>query len=320
MDILPLNKTTFPSIALNYDLDSTVSVSKDIFENEQNLQIYLYDFLKDSRDESSNKYTNFYLTNRIPILDKLKVRELQNPEIEVFTTWLASDADKLLNTKTNFWVTEDVDSNITTVEVMASGGFLEIDNRYIFDIYLLDDQLCKVGHTYGKYTRFLTINYLNATGSYFCLDNGQDPFDPNSTQTFFYLYDRKNDFIVFYKTINDIAYILQTDENTKELTLAIPLTSDDFGFTEDQIYRCRRRFETIDNPRVQSNWVVYQKNFKNNNLVIDDKPVPQNNLSPSFINIANNLLLNTEYYKLSNNNSKIIRKIILCFKNKTFSK
>jgi hypothetical protein len=301
MDIIPLNKDTFPSITLNYDLDNTVTIAKDVFENEQNLQIYLYDFLKDARDESSNKYSNFYLTNRFTLKDKLSIRELQNPEVEVFTTWLASDADKTIGTKTNFWITEDVDSNVTTTEVMASGTFLEPDNRYIFDIYLLDDQLCRVGHTYGKYTRYLTINYLNATGSYFCLDNGQDPFDPNSTQTFFYLYDRKNDFIVFYKTVNDIAYILQTDESTKELTLFRPATSDDFGFTEDQIYRCRTRFESLTNPKIETNWVVYQKNFKKNNLSIDDKPVPENNLSPSFINTSNNFLLNTEYYRLSNN-------------------
>jgi len=305
MDILPLNKETFPSISLNYDLDNTITVEKDVFENEQNLQIYLYDFLKDSRDVSSNKFSNFYLTDRFILKDKLSVRELENPQVEVFTTWLASDADKLLGTKTNFWVTEDIDTNQTTVEVMASGGFLDVSNQYIFDIYLLNNNLCRVGHTYGKYTRYLTINYLNATGSYFCLDNGQDPYDPNSTQTFYYLYDRNNDFIVFYKLVNDIAYILQTDESTKELTLFIPGTSNDFGFTEDQIYRCRSRFEPITKPRLENNWVVYTKNFLKNNLTIDDKPVPENNLSPSFIGINSNFLLNTEYYKLSNNSLPI---------------
>ena len=160
MDVFFLNKETFPSVKLNYDLDPTLSLNKDIFENEQNLQIYLYDFLKDARDESSNKYSNFYLTDRLPLKNKFKVRELQNPEVEVFTTWLASDADKQLNTKTDFWVTQDVDTNQTLTEAVASGNFLEIDNRYIFDIYLLNNQLCKIGHTYGKYTRYLTINYL----------------------------------------------------------------------------------------------------------------------------------------------------------------
>jgi len=302
MEIIPLNKLSFPSIRLNYDIDKSLSLVKDNFENEQNVELFLYDFFKEGRDSSSNKYSNFFLTDRDNLTDKVEIRSLENPKIDVFTTWLASDADQTLNTKTDYWVTEDVEGDVVTVEAAASGIFTQIDNRYIFDIYLLDDTKCRIGHTYNYNTRYLTINYLNATGSYFCLDNGQDPFDANSTQTFFYLYDKSNDFIVFYKLINDIAYILQTDESTKNLTLVIPPTSDDFGFTADQIYRCRPRYEIINQPKVANNWIVYEKNTLNNDLIVDDKPSPLNELSPSFLGINTNCLLNTEYYRLSGKN------------------
>lgn len=302
MDLKFLDKNTFPSIELSYNLDNTVSIRNDNFENEQNLDILLYNFLKDSRDESSNKYSTLYLTDRRKLSDYIEIKSLSSSPVEVFTTWLASDADRLLTTKTDYWVTEDViGSSTVTVDVVASGTFLEIDNRYFYDIYLLDENKCQIGHTYNNITRFMTINYLNATANtYFSLENGQDPFDPNSTQTFYYLYDRRNDFIVFYKLINDIAYVLQTDENTKDLVLVLPLTSDDFAFTSDQIFRCRTRYETPKKPTANSSWVQYVKNFLSNNLVVDDKPAPVDGYSPSFTNIQTNYLANTEYHNLSN--------------------
>ena len=272
MEIQSLNKTTYPSIQLTYDLDSTLSIKNDNFENEQNLDILLNNFLKDSRDASSNKYSNFYLTDRISLEDNIEFKSLENPKIEKFTTWLASDADKLLTTKTDFCnVENDIEGNVNTIDVSASGIFIDINNKYIFDIEFLTDKVCRVSHSYNNYTRYLTINYLNATGNtFFCLDNGQDPFDPNSTQSFFYLYDRNNDFIVIYKLINDIAYILQTFETTKDLTLYLPATSDDFGFLNDQIYRCRSRFESENSPKVNSIWSQYEKKFKLNNFKYRD--------------------------------------------------
>ena len=301
MDLKFLDKNTFPSIEFSYDLDKTVTVRNDNFENEQNLDILLYNFLKESRDESSNKYSTLYLTDRQKLSDYIEIKSLSSSSVEVFTTWLASDADKLLTTKTDFWVTEDVlGGNTVTVDVVASGTFLEIDNRYFFDIFLLSENLCQIGHTYNNISRFMTINYLNATANtYFCLENGQNPFDPNSTQTFYYLYDRKNDFIVFYKLINDIAYILQTEESTKDLILVPPLTSDDFAFTNDQIFRCRTRNETPNTPSVNSSWVQYVKNYLSNNMVVDDRPAPVDGYSPSFTNIKTNYLANMEYYNLS---------------------
>jgi hypothetical protein len=306
MQILPLNKSTFPSINLVYNADETVFFRKDNFENEQNLDVLFYNFLNNARDEASNNYSTFFLTDREKLSQYIDVISLENPETDIFTTWLASDADRQLNTKTDFWVVEDIEGNQTTVDVAASGVFTEIDNRYIFDIYLLNNDICRVGHTYGGYTRYLTINYLNATAnSFFCLDNGQNPYDHNSTQTFRYLYDRKNDFIVFYKLINDITYILYTRESDKDLTLVIPQTAEDFAFTNDQIYRCRKRFDPINNPELDSSWVLYAKNFQNNSLLIDDKPSPVDGYCFSFVGIKNNLLAHTEYYNLSNNSLPI---------------
>jgi hypothetical protein len=301
MEIAPLNKTTFPSIRLNYNLDSTVSFTSDNFENEQNLDILLNNVLYKSRDIASNKYSNFYLTDRKPLASNIEFKELATPRIEKFTTWLASDADRLLNTKTDFWtVGSDNESAGLTIDVAASGIFTQIDNTYIFDVEFLNDKICRVSHNYYDYTRYLTINALFASGNTFmCTDNGQDPYDPNSTQSFCYLYDRKNDFLVLYKLVNDIAFVVQTFEATKDLTLVIPPTSDDFGFTSDQIYRCRTRFETETKPVVNSIWAQYEKSFKDNNLIIDDRPAPYNIYCPSYASVDNNLLLNTEYYNLS---------------------
>lgn len=303
MEIKALNKNSFPSIRLNYNLDSTLNVTKDNFENEQNLDILLNNFLKEARDISSNKYSNFYLTDRKDLESNVNFKSLGNPAIEKFTTWLASDADKLLNTKTDFWtLSADVEGNITTIDVSASGIFTEITNRNIFDIEFLSEKICRISHSYNNYTRYLTINYLNATGNtFFCLNNGQDPFDPNSTQSFYYLYDRENDFIVIYKLINDISYIVYTYEVTKDITLFLPSTSDDFGFTNDQIYRCRSRFEPKNKPDVNSIYALYTKGFKNNNITINDRPQPLNEFCPSYAKIDTNFLINTEYYNLSDN-------------------
>jgi len=307
MEIKPLNKESFPSIRLNYELDSTAKVVKDNFENEQNLDILLNNFLKDARDTASNKYSNFYLTDRVNLSKNLEFKSLENPKIEKFTTWLASDADQLLTTKTDFWtLANDVEGGDTVVYVAASGTPFDINNKYIFDIEFLSEKICRISHSYSNYTRYLTINYLNATGNtFFCLDNGQNPFDPNSTQSFYYLYDRKNDFIVIYKLINDIAYIIYTYEVTKDITLFLPETSDDFGFLNDQIYRCRSRFEPQNSPTVNSIYALYSKNFKSNNLNIDDRPAPFNEFCPSYASLDNNFLINTEYYNLSDKNLPI---------------
>ena len=103
MQILPLNKSTFPSINLVYNADETVFFRKDNFENEQNLDVLFYNFLNNARDEASNNYSTFFLTDREKLSQYIDVISLENPETDIFTTWLASDADRQLNTKTDFW-------------------------------------------------------------------------------------------------------------------------------------------------------------------------------------------------------------------------
>lgn len=302
MDAYSLNESTWPSLDLKYPLDPTVIIKSDNFKNEQNLSIKIQDILSEAYDTATNKYSNFYLTKKLSLKDVIDFKELDNFDLETFTTYIASNAVFGFTNTSNYWKLIDVANTFDKYQPLSlSGTIYNIDNGYYYDIQFLNNYLCKISHEYNDATRYLTIDINAATGNcFFSKDNQQDPFDPNSTQTFGYIYDRNADVLVLYKLVNDYALLATTDEVTKQITLAFPPTAaESFPFSKDNIYKLRTRYELPQKPTVYSNWSIYQQGFEQNNILIDEGKGIDKTFNASFIDIQNNHLVHSEYYNIT---------------------
>jgi len=302
MDIYPLNKSNWRSLKLEYPYDSTITLKFDNFENEQQISFNLTELLRSSHDTSTNKYSNFYLTTRKNLDEFIELRKLQNNEIESFTSYIASDADVGFDINSNYWKVDDVGQTIGTAYFSVSGRIYNLENGNYFDIYFLNNQLCKIGHDYNNETRYLTLDISsNAANRFrFAKDNLQDPYDLNSTQTFNYIYDRNADILVLYKALNDISYLVGADDAHEYITITAPPTAaDEFPYTSDNLFKLRPRYETLNQAKAFSNWVLYKQGYENNKIDVEEGGGSVTGFTKSFFNIKNNFLINNEYYNIS---------------------
>ena len=63
MDVKVLNSNNFVSLTANYDLDEQVKLDKDFRNSYHGVNLTLDQCLSSTRDTSTNKYSNFYLSN-----------------------------------------------------------------------------------------------------------------------------------------------------------------------------------------------------------------------------------------------------------------
>lgn len=297
MQIYNLDATNTTTLSTNYSYDDDLLLKKNIFYTENNIFFNLENILKNPNDYAANNFSNLYLSDKKIIEDYAEIKPLQFLEDEGFSTYLAANSLYGVNNESRFWVAEEPTIDYNTASVKISGLETEIDNRFYFEIILLDGFKCKIAHENDGIKRYLTSDFSNNLS--FAKYADLDYLGEYSPQIFLYVYDRNNDLIAFYKNINDIINYLSYDSINQELSYIPTLTGSTINFTNQTVFKCLPRQETSNVTPLDDPWVSYEKN-SNNDINI------YKNLS--YENVQSNLMLNSEYLTITGDklNSNIL--------------
>ena len=290
MVVKEFTPATFKPLSAVYTPDPTVKFNERIFFSENNVAFPLNQAFYKSNDNAINNFSNLFLTRNDSIGSNIYVENLKPLPDEGFSTYLVANALLGINVFSRYWVVDEPDIETKTATISLTGRSEYIDNRYFFDITLLDDKFCKISHENFNITRYLTVDYLG--NLIFCKDSNHDYLGRYSPQIFYYLYDRDSDYIVIYKNVNDIAKYLTINEQDN-LVLTDPVTGFAVPFDLKSIFKCIQRSDPANVSKIYDSWVSYEKTFKTNSTEINDMN--------SYDDLKSNLLVNSEFYGITGN-------------------
>jgi len=290
-----LNTSTFKQVNPVYS-DPTVTVNSRPFYTEQGMHMTLPNMLSGANDVKINNFSNLYLTNRKKLGDVLSVRGL--PKVQrAFTSFLTFDSIKEINSDSLYWLfnTNLIGENPRVCLVEHIYPTLPVNENF-FEIVFLDDMFCEIHHNDQNTDYLLTLDYsfnLSFAPRFdLAYINGQS-YHP---QTFYYIYDEVNDYIVFYKTILDFPYYM-TYSNLGRLGLKQPPLGSTNTFPLDSIIKLRHADTPYDSYDLEEFNVRYSKTTSINTL--DTSEINSRN------NIQNNYLVNTEYSNITGSDVKV---------------
>lgn len=290
MEIVSLSSTNCIGLSAKYIYDPTLKYEDTPIYTENGLKLPYIRGFERLNDVTINNYSLLYLTNQQHLSSALYIEDLANLEDEGFSTYLAANAINSITPFSQFWVAEEpesIDTNLATIAVTGTKD--EIDNRYFFDIYFIDEARCYIAHENDRISRYLTVDYLGRF--HFLKFLNYPSLGDTHPQLFFYIYDRDSDFIVFYKNINDVSKFVTYSSTIDSLTLSDAITATNTPYPTLSIFRCTPRNEAPNNTKLFDSWVSYNKNTKTNSHDVNTAT------SVPFIN--SNLLINSEYYNIS---------------------
>lgn len=295
MQVVDFSYSSLLPLTGKYSFDDDVISKENVFFTENNVGLPINNMLEEANDAKINNFSSLYLTNKKYLADTNYIKPLEYLPDEGFSTYLAVNAlNNTITSTTRFLVVEEPNNNINVANLSISGSFLNIDNRYFIEVILLDNKLCKVAHENGGIKRYLTFSI---TGNLvFAKDAQLDFLGEYSPQIFGYIYDRDNDFIVFYKNVSDIVNYVTYNPELANLQLVQALTGTGLTFKNSSIFKCVKRSDDTNSTTLTDSWVSYNKNLDNNRLEIND--------DRSFSSLESNLLVNSEYFNLSSNELK----------------
>ena len=137
MDVVILNSNNFVSLSANYNLDDQVSLKKDYRSSYSGINLKLDECLSSTRDTSSNKYSNFYLSNEFKYDDFISIDPISLGDTYTFTTYIAVNSVGELNNTTRY-----LNLDISNSLFNNGYGYNFVDNLFVntsyFEINFLD--------------------------------------------------------------------------------------------------------------------------------------------------------------------------------------
>jgi len=295
MDIISLDQSNFIGLSANYPYDNDLEIDQNTFFSEQNINISVNNILKDINDNKINSFSNVFLTGLDQIKNNIVINKLDNLEDEGFSTYFGVNALGAVTPASRFWDVDEPDITTNVAGLIVSGTYTDLNNRNFFDVELITEKFCKISHENDGIIRYLTVDYSGNLS--FCKNVGLDALVEYSPQIFYYVYSRDYDYIILIKNINDICKFISYDAGLQDMILVDPLTGSAVPYSTNSILRVRPRNEAPNNTKLFDPWLSYKKDLKTNSQNVNELR--------SYENIKSNLLLNNEYYNLSENKKSL---------------
>lgn len=252
MEIVSLSSTNFIGLTSNYNYDKTLKFEEEVIYTENGMYFPKSHAFVNANDVSTNNYSHLFLTHKTPLTSSLYIQDLKRLEDEGFSTYLAANAINGVNGNSTFLVVEEPPTEVNTANIQMSGTFDAIDNRYLFEIEFIDDTLCYIKHENNLNVRYMTVDFEGNIS--FAKKVNYDYLYDLNPQLFYYLYDRDQDYIVFYKNVSDIAKYVTYSTLDETLILTEPLTGVLTPYTSLSIFKCVSRNEAPNNTKLFDSW------------------------------------------------------------------
>ena len=89
MEVKVLNRNNIVSLSANYELDKQINFKSDSRASYHGIDLTLNDCLSGANDTSTNKYSNFYLSNGNTYKTVITIDRLSLPENRTVSTYIA---------------------------------------------------------------------------------------------------------------------------------------------------------------------------------------------------------------------------------------
>tara|TARA_R110002110_G_scaffold124794_3_gene302297 strand:+ start:2761 stop:6267 length:3507 start_codon:yes stop_codon:yes gene_type:complete len=284
--------STWKPVDYEYKSDSDVYLKdKKTYHTAEGWSLLTLPALGSVVDQSTNQYSNLYLTDRKKLSDFIGLVANIAEYPRTYVTYFADTygwVDRI-SPDTKCWHITDTTDTQEEMEYAGTLPAFRADTPYsnlstetMFEVKLLSDRLLKISHWDGYKVSYLTANESDKT-LYFNFNNKNTSISESNTQVFEYSLDNNIACITLYRLIDGIYYEFRYVPETTELTF-FPTTA--FNYIPNP-YKNTAPSDIINDIPIYDTWVAYGDDINQNNVAVDK--------SKSFKNLRHNYLLNTEY-------------------------
>jgi len=287
MDVLTLSNTYFNGVSANYSYDPSIDIETQNYISYEGINVSIVDFLSGAKDTSNNYYSNFVLTNKTNVGDKVKIELPIDVYPKSFLTYLGLYTSgeilpKSLTVQTNF--TPQLNTVAYTI------GFDTYDTDYEYQYYtvnLLDSDRCTITQSISGINYYLSYFQCNTGSSEFLMVY---EYQNDEVNIFNYLYDTVKNQLVLYKLVNGEQKYVSYDTTNNWLTLTGFISGSDIFNTSCAL---KTRSYNNYNPILPSDWYSYTQIIDLDNLNVNN--------DRSVDNVKLNYILNFTNEKVDNN-------------------
>ena len=298
MDVKVLTSNNLVSLSANYSLDQQINFLKSEKNSYHGVDFTLNACLSGTKDTSTNKYSNFYLSNSEKYKNILELDNLDVPDNYKFVTYITVTEAPT----TYLAVGNSIINNSAQVDFTDSLS----DNSYFLIEFNFDNETCYISNS-KDVTRYLGFDYINSQ-FVFLSSKSED------LSLFNYVYDKDNQSIVFSKKLYDKVNYLYYDQTCNLLSFRNALSTTSFTpFRYKNVFKLRKDYFNLSNSLSSSNYVYkqsldktqlqvdslkstndYNSNFLFNNEFYSINPYQQANLDINLLNLKNEKTVNNE--------------------------
>ena len=269
MEVKVLNSNRLVSLSANYNLDKQINFISNSRASYHGIDLTLDACLSSTSDTSTNKYSNFYLSNS----DKYSNLSV-NGNYDFLTYVRVSD-----NPNTYLAVSGPTTNNsaeVTFTDTLSNNSYFLLE----FDF---NDETCYISNSYNV-KRYLGYDYLNSKFVFLSSKN-------DDISLFSFLYDKFSQQIVFYKKIYDKVNYLNYDQTNNILTFENALsTISTLPVRNTSIFTIRNDYYILKETLSSSNY-VYEQSLDKTKLQVDE--------DKSTFDYFSNFLFNNEFYSIN---------------------
>ena len=155
------------SLSCTYQTDTNFSLKGSKNTNQQGINIFQHEALKNARDARINNYSSLILSNELLASDAFALQTLEAPEKRILSTYLAVSITNELNDETRYlYFNNERETNSSNFNEYTSQQMLPLsqiveDAQRFFNIELIDKQYARVNFKYNGKSYYLAANTNN---------------------------------------------------------------------------------------------------------------------------------------------------------------
>jgi hypothetical protein len=274
MEVKVLNSNRLVSLSANYNLDKQINFISNPRASYHGIDFTLDTCLSSANDTSTNKYSNFYLSNSDKYSNFLTLDNLSVNNNYDFLTYV-----RVSNDPTTYLAVSGSAANnsadVTFSDTLSNNSYFLLEFDFVHDT-------CYISNSYNV-KRYLGYDYLN---SKFVFLSSKD----DDISLFSFLYDKSSNEIVFYKKIYDKVNYLNYDHSNDTLTFENALsTISTSPINNTSVFTIRNNYYILKETLSSSNY-VYEQSLDKSKLVVDG--------NKSTFDYSSNFLFNNEFYSI----------------------
>jgi hypothetical protein len=282
------------SLSCTYQTDVNFSLKGSRNTNQQGINVFQHDVLKNARDACINNYSSLILSNDMLASDAFELQTLEAPVKRIISTYLAVSITNELNDATRYLYfnnERETDSSnfseYTSHQMLPLSEIVEESQRF-FNVELIDSQYARVNFKYNNKNYYLASNtndnLLFASNARY-RDFNSLRFNFIDETTFFYVLDEASNTLFLLKPLlNNITMGmgLSAADSTKLQLLSATNPTNYYAFNTFN-FKIRDNIDLVP-KKLNTSQATYNVNN------IDDLDVLE-----TTANLTNNILLASQY-------------------------